>query len=118
MSLIVLRQQLKQLELIVPNTESQPSIFQQKKQGAYIRLSHLSVNKECFRMAEIKTITLDELDRLGVDDRNNLYWDKKPLVTEEKITLQKWVNFAIVIGAGSALASAIVEVLKFCGYGA
>lgn len=60
---------------------------------------------------------MDDLDRLGIDEENNLYWDKKPLVTEEKITLQKWVNFAIVIGAGSTLILAIIEVLKFFGYG-
>lgn len=69
-------------------------------------------------MANIKTIGMEDLDRLGIDEANNLYWDKKPLVTEEKITLQKWVNYAIVVGAGSAMASAIVAVLNFCGYGA
>jgi hypothetical protein len=64
-------------------------------------------------MPNIKTISLDELDRLGIDELNNLYWDKKPLVTEEKITLQKWVNFSIIVGAASTFILAVMEVMKY-----
>lgn len=67
-------------------------------------------------MPNIETIGMEDLDRLGIDEENNLYWDRKPLVTEEKITLQKWVNFAIVIGAVSTLCLAIIETLRFLGY--
>jgi hypothetical protein len=69
-------------------------------------------------MASVRTITIDELDRLGIDENNRLYWDKRPLVTEEKITLQRWLNVSVVLGAVSTFAVAVVEVLRFCGYGA
>lgn len=68
-------------------------------------------------MPEVKRVSLADLDRLGIDENNKLYWDNLPLVTEEKITLQKWVNFAIVIGAVSTFAIAILDLLKFGGYG-
>jgi hypothetical protein len=68
-------------------------------------------------MPNVKTITQDQLDRLGIDDANNLYWDGKPLVTEERIVLARWVNVAVVIGAVAAALTAIVETLKFLGFG-
>lgn len=34
-----------------------------------------------------KQITLKDLNRLSIDDDNNLYWDEKPLVTEKKVSL-------------------------------
>lgn len=64
-----------------------------------------------------KTIGLDQLDRLGVDENNKLYWDGKPLVTEERIVLARWVNAAIVLGATSTFVLAGIEVLRFCGIG-
>lgn len=64
-----------------------------------------------------KTIGLDQLDRLGVDENNKLYWDGKPLVTEERIVLAGWVNAAIVLGAMSTFVLAGIEVLRFCGIG-
>ncbi|MDP2002904.1 MAG: hypothetical protein Q8J86_08230 [Desulfurivibrionaceae bacterium] len=68
-------------------------------------------------MPNIKTITLDQLDRLGIDETNKLYWDGKPLVTEERIVLARWVNIAVIVGAVAALITAVVEALKFFGFG-
>lgn len=68
-------------------------------------------------MSDVKTITLDQLDRLGVDAQNKLYWDGKPLVTEERIVLARWVNVAVFAGSVSTLVVAIVEVLRFIGLG-
>lgn len=68
-------------------------------------------------MSDVKTITLDQLDRLGVDAHNKLYWDGKPLVTEERIVLARWVNVAVFAGSVSTLVVAIVEVLRFIGLG-
>jgi hypothetical protein len=68
-------------------------------------------------MSEVKTIRIDDLDRLGVDETNKLYWDGKPLVTEERIVLARWVNVAVVVGSLAAFLTAIVEILKFFGFG-
>lgn len=68
-------------------------------------------------MPKINKIGMEDLDRLGIDEENKLYWDNKPLVTEEKITLQKWVNFAIVVGALSTFILAAIGLLKYWGYG-
>jgi len=69
-------------------------------------------------MATIRPITIDELVRLGLDDNERLYWDRKPVVTEQRITLQAWVNTAVIPGALSTAMLATVQVLRFCGYGA
>lgn len=69
-------------------------------------------------MPSVRPITIDELERLGIDGSNNLYWDNLPIVIEERVTLQKRVDIAIILGAGATLATAVVEVLRFCGYGA
>lgn len=68
-------------------------------------------------MATPKMIGLDQLDRLGIDENNKLYWDGKPLVTEERIVLARWVNAAIILGAISTLALAAIEALRFFGIG-
>ncbi len=68
-------------------------------------------------MSNVKTITIGQLDRLGVDGQNRLYWDGKPLVTEERIVLARWVNVSVVVGSASTLLVAVVEVLRFLGLG-
>lgn len=65
-------------------------------------------------MAKFNTITLEQLDRLGVDESGKLYWDGKPVVTEEKISLQWWLNAAAISGALSGVVLAVVEVIKLC----
>jgi hypothetical protein len=64
-------------------------------------------------MAKIHNITLGDFGHMGVDENNKLYWDGQPVVTEEKITLSKWVNFAIILGAGSTFFYALVTVLAY-----
>jgi len=68
-------------------------------------------------MDKINPIKIRELEKLGVDENNKLYWDGRPIVTEEKLKFQWWVNVSIVIGSFSTLTYAIIEVLKFIGYG-
>ncbi|WP_297812872.1 hypothetical protein [uncultured Methylophaga sp.] len=68
-------------------------------------------------MPEIKSITIDELDHLGIDEDNNLYWHGKPVHIKQKIELESWLNIAIISGAISTVVIAIIEVLRFFGYG-
>jgi hypothetical protein len=44
---------------------------------------------------------------LGVDADNRLYWNGQLIVTETKVTLQWWVNLALIITSLSTLAVAI-----------
>ena len=46
-----------------------------------------------------------------------LYWNNKPLVTEQKLVLQLWVNIAIIIASISTLGMAIIATLQFFGFG-
>lgn len=68
-------------------------------------------------MARFRTISQNDLDRLGIDDANKLYWDGKPLVTEERIVLARWVNVAVCVGAGATAIIALVELLRLLGCG-
>jgi hypothetical protein len=52
---------------------------------------------------------------LGVDEDNRLYWNGQSIVTEQKVTLQWWVNVAFIITGLSTLALAVFEGLKFFG---
>ncbi|MEN3070125.1 hypothetical protein [Uliginosibacterium sediminicola] len=65
-------------------------------------------------MSEIRSINIDELDKIGVDENNKLYWDGRPIVVEERITLQWWVNLSAIAGALSGVTLAVIEVLRYC----
>lgn len=64
-------------------------------------------------MPNVRTIAINELDKLGVDDDNRLYWDGKPIVVEERLRLQWWVNASAVLGASSGFVLAVIEVLRY-----
>lgn len=66
-------------------------------------------------MPKINPITISQMDRLGVDEENRLYWDSKPLVIEEKLTLSRWVNISVILGAISTAAMAVIQIYQlFC----
>ena len=57
-------------------------------------------------MLEIISITLDNLDNLGVDKFNHLYWKGEKIVTETMINFPTWVGIAI----GAAAIAAIINI--------
>ncbi|MBT3068707.1 hypothetical protein [Rhodoferax sp. U11-2br] len=65
-------------------------------------------------MPRIRSITIDELDKIGLDENNKLYWEERPVVLEEKIKLQWWVNLSAIAGALSGITLAVIEVLRYC----
>lgn len=70
----------------------------------------------------IHTIFTHSLDNgvdgeLGIDDQGRLYWNKKPVVTEQKIKLELWVNVFVIIASLATVLSAILSLLQFLGYG-
>jgi hypothetical protein len=60
---------------------------------------------------------MDELDLIGLDEDNRLYWNGKPIVTEERITLAWWVNVSAVLTGASTFTLAVIELLRFLGLG-
>lgn len=68
-------------------------------------------------MPNIRTISVEELDNPGIDENNKLYWNERPLLIEETIHLQRWVNVSIVLSAVSTFVLGVIELLRFCGYG-
>jgi hypothetical protein len=44
-----------------------------------------------------------------------LYWNKKKIVTEQKLNLAWWVNIAIVLGAMSTAIIAFLDLFRFIG---
>ena len=64
----------------------------------------------------ISTISLDQLDRLSVDDvSGRLYWDGKEVVTT--LSLPWYVNIAVIIGASGAVVAALWPIFRFYVYG-
>jgi len=55
---------------------------------------------------------------LGIDEDYKLYWNKKEILTKQKITLQWWVNLSIIVAAASTLALAVLALLQLLGCGA
>ena len=68
-------------------------------------------------MAKIKPITIGQMEKLGIDENNRLYWNGFPVVIDKTIKLQWLVNVSIFVGAISAFTSAVIVVFKFMGYG-
>lgn len=69
---------------------------------------------------KIHTIFTQDLDNgnqgeHGIDDESNLYWNKKQIVTEQKIKLQWWVNISIIFASLSTVTLAVFTVLQYFG---
>jgi hypothetical protein len=54
---------------------------------------------------------------LGIDDHSNLYWNKKLIVTEKKVKLQKCVNASIILASLSTFFLTVFTILEFFGFG-
>jgi hypothetical protein len=66
-------------------------------------------------MPNLRTISIYESQKIQLDENNKLYWDGKPLVTEERLVFQKRINWAIYLTAISTAVYALIEVLKYFG---
>ena len=64
---------------------------------------------------ELKVVSQAELDNFKQDEAGNLYWQGNKIRTW--LTLPRPIDWAVRIGAASALVLALVELLKFFGYG-
>ena len=67
---------------------------------------------------EIETIFTHTADNgaigeLGIDGEGRLYWNRQAIITEQKVSLQWWVNISIIIASLSSLLIAIMAVLNY-----
>ena len=49
---------------------------------------------------------------LGIDREGNLYWNGKQSVTKQRVSLARWINVAIIVGAFSTFILAFVGVVQ------
>ncbi|MAZ02537.1 MAG: hypothetical protein CMN56_05305 [Sneathiella sp.] len=61
----------------------------------------------------VRSISVEGLENLGISDSGELYWDGKRLKVENKVTLNLWQNTLAAITAGSALVVAAVSVIAY-----
>lgn len=67
---------------------------------------------------DIRPITIDELDRLGINGENELFWDNRPIEirhrwTRFEKTLAAVVSVCVILGGLGALASGIKDGAEF-----
>jgi len=62
--------------------------------------------------AGVRTITMEELDRLGIDGNNRLYWDGKQVGLDTTLSLNWWQGLAIVVGGFGAGLSELIQFLS------
>ena len=67
-------------------------------------------------MGAPRTIGLEDLDRLGIDDQNRLYWDGERIVVETMINFPTWVDWAIGAGGIASVVFVLFYILDRCGW--
>jgi hypothetical protein len=50
---------------------------------------------------------------LGIDEDGHLYWNGIPVVTEQKVKLAWWVNFAVIAGGLATVVIAVFTALMY-----
>ena len=63
--------------------------------------------------AGIRSISLEGLDLLGVDDEGAVYWNGNPLKVAKRLDLTFWQALGAVLVTASTVAMAAVEVLTY-----
>jgi hypothetical protein len=66
---------------------------------------------------DVRSISQDGLDYIGVDSAGALYWDGRPIKVGSRIELTALQAIGAVIGIVSAASLAIFDALRFFGYG-
>jgi len=61
----------------------------------------------------VTPIMLDDMENLGIDQDNNLYWKGRRVSTEHKIGLKFWPLLYVIVIAGSAAVSALVALAEY-----
>lgn len=62
---------------------------------------------------DIRPITFDEIERLGLDAENQLYWDGKLIETKKRLSLTLWQKVGAIITVLSTLSLAVFDAIRF-----
>ena len=62
----------------------------------------------------VNPITFDSMEHLGLDGKNNLYWDGNRIEVRKRLDLRWWQVALAIMAALGALASDIVDVTRLC----
>jgi len=63
--------------------------------------------------SQVRPITFDKLDDLGIDESDNLYWQGRKLRTQTAIKLDFWVNLSVIAAGVGTLGSFILSLVEF-----
>ena len=60
-----------------------------------------------------RVLSLDEHDKIEIDDDNRLYWDGELIVTTTKFSFPWWINLAAIATAFAVVGHFILAVVQF-----
>lgn len=66
----------------------------------------------------VRLITIDQFDRMGVDERGRLYFDGKEIATVSEVRLTTFQAVLAVLAALAAISMGVLDTLRFFGLGA
>jgi hypothetical protein len=66
---------------------------------------------------DVQSISLGGLSRLGIDNKNTLYWDGKRVQIARRLELSRAQGLFAIIGVLAGVLIAAVEFLRFLGFG-
>jgi hypothetical protein len=66
---------------------------------------------------DVHSISLGGLSRLGIDNKNTLYWDGKRVQIARRLELSRAQGIFAIIGVLAGVLIAAVEFLRFLGFG-
>ena len=64
---------------------------------------------------DIRTIGIDELEGVGIDNNNILYWDGKPIKIRQRLELSLWHGLLAFLAAVGTFGSFVIDFLKVLG---
>ena len=60
----------------------------------------------------VRSVSTDEMDHLGLDAENRLYWDGKPVVTQSRFGLTTWQKIGVGVTVLSAALGGFYALLQ------
>ena len=66
---------------------------------------------------DVRSITRDGLDNMGVDKEGDLYWRRKQMGSTKKFRLTRNQGIGAGIAIGASAVQALPDVLRFIGVG-
>lgn len=62
---------------------------------------------------KLRSISIDEMEHMQLDENNRLYWKGRPVVTEERVTFSFLVSLSII---ATGVATSVIAIIEFITY--